>query len=428
MKSITKLSLLVFMLCSFSVTYAQPSTPAPTPTHNAADVAVIFSDFYTTTLKLEPQNWGKPASIESIATNANDKVLKCTNTNDACFTSHWAAQTKGYVHFDVYSESGGVFELKMGVGFNSTVTTIANYSWPTLQAGVWTSVDVPVLEFVKSGLNDAVNVQTIQFKGTGVNYVDNIYAWGDKVVYVVTADIPVAPTPMRDASMVKSVFSDSYTPSQKGIAPQTFGGTIAKKMPYKSDANQNVLSVEKLGTSLSTIDTWNIKDMDYIHLDVYWNYNSTEAYTGAFSFGMNASDWSGNNIKTLTDYTWPVTIANAWVGFDIPIANYSTAGLNLQQITQMKFFGSGNFYVDNLYAYYESPSSVPTLENANVRISIVDNVINSTFDGAATVKLFSISGQLIDYAPNTNGLYKKQVQKGMYILSINDKAYKLAVK
>jgi len=80
MKSITKLSLLVFMLCSFSVTYAQPSTPAPTPTHNAADVAVIFSDFYTTTLKLEPQNWGKPASIESIATNANDKVLKCTNT------------------------------------------------------------------------------------------------------------------------------------------------------------------------------------------------------------------------------------------------------------------------------------------------------------------------------------------------------------
>jgi len=121
----------------------------------------------------------------------------------------------------------------MGVGFNSTVTTIANYSWPTLQAGVWTSVDVPVLEFVKSGLNDAVNVQTIQFKGTGVNYVDNIYAWGDKVVYVVTADIPVAPTPMRDASMVKSVFSDSYTPSQKGIAPQTFGGTIAKKCLIK---------------------------------------------------------------------------------------------------------------------------------------------------------------------------------------------------
>jgi len=55
-------------------------------------------------------------------------------------------------------------------------------------------------------------------------------------------------------------------------------------MPYKSDANQNVLSVERLGTSLSTIDTWNIKDMDYIHLDVYWNYNSTEAYTGAFFF------------------------------------------------------------------------------------------------------------------------------------------------
>lgn len=428
MKTVTRLSLLAFMLCIFSFTYAQPSTPAPTPTHDAADVVAVFSDFYTTTLKLEPQNWGKPASIVSITTDANDKVLKCTDTSDACFTSKWTAQTKGYIHFDVYSVSGGTFELKIGVGFNSTVTTIANYSWPTLQAGVWTSVDVPVLEFVKNGLNDAVTVQTVQFKGTGVNYVDNIYAWGEKVVYVVTADVPVAPTPTRDASTVKSVFSDSYTPSQKGVTPQTFGGTLAKKMPYKSDDTQSVLSVEKLGTSLSTIDTWKIADMEYIHLDVYWDYKSTDSYTGEFSFGMNASDWSGNKIKTLTNYTWPVTTANTWVGFDIPISNFETAGLNLQQITQIKFFGSGNFYVDNLYAYIGDATSVPTLEKANVHISVADNIINSTFDGVATVKLFSISGQLIDYAPNMNRLYTKHVQNGMYILSINDKAYKLVVK
>ena len=63
-----------------------------------------------------------------------------------------------------------------------------------------------------------------------------------------------------------------------------------------------------------------------------------------------------------------------------------------------------------------------------MHIYVADNVINTTFEGIANIKLFSISGQLIDYAPAMNRLYTKQVQKGMYILSVNDKTYKLVVK
>ena len=402
-----------FLFCWLFSTFAQPSTPAPTPTHAAADVATVFSNFYTTSLKLEPQGWGgNLASIEAITTNANDKVLKSSGGSNAIYTSNWTAQKKGYIHFDVFPVTWGKFQILLGTSFSNIYTQLPNYDWPTLQAGVWTSVDVPIVEFVKAGLDDAVNIQGIRFIGTGFYYVDNIYAWGNKEVYIETVDIPLAPTPKRNASLVKSVFSDSYTASQRGITPQTFGGTVAKKMPYKSVNEQSVLRLQKLGTSVSTIDTWKIEDKDYIHLDVYWISKASETYTGAFSFAMNAADWSGKNFKTLIDYTWPTMEANKWVGIDIPISKFKAAGLNLLDITQIQFIGSGNFYVDNLYAFsgikdpVANPTNVPSIliDEAYYQIK---SIFCDQFDSVGYQQTMGITdrdgnGILLNYGQNIN--------------------------
>jgi len=364
------LTLSISIVSSILFLFSQPAIVAPTPTHDAADVVAVFSDHYTTTLKLEPQPWG--GSTATVMTYAapydTDKVLKSYKGSNAIYTSKWTAQKKGYIHFDVYSATAGAFQMLLSTSYSNIYTKLADYPWPTLQANTWTSIDVPVVDYVKAGLDDAVNVQGIRFSGPGYYYVDNIYAWGEKEVYIDSVDIPVAPTPKHEASVVKSVFSDSYTASQGGVKPQTFGGTVAKLMPYKGVENQTVLRLQSLGTSLSTIDTWKISDRDYIHVDVYWLHTEGEKYTGTFSFGMNAVDWSGNNIKTLTDFTWPETAANQWVGLDIPVSKFKDAGLNLDQISQIKFAGSGNFYVDNLYAFTGAldtiahPTNVPTLE------------------------------------------------------------------
>jgi len=67
-------------------------------------------------------------------------------------------------------------------------------------------------------------------------------------------------------------------------------------------------------------------------------------------------------------------------------------------------------------------------QNNNVRIFTSNNTINVKFDGVADVKLYSISGLLIDNAYSLDKLYTKQVEKGMYIIKLNDKTYKIAVK
>lgn len=348
-----------------------PTISAPTPTHATTDVVSLFSEHYTTVGKgPEIQSWGGNAVTKVKIADTDDEVLSSSGGSSVIFTSGWTAQTKGYVHLDVYSVSGGTFSFGLGVSFSNNLTWLDDYTWPVLPAKQWTSINVPIVEFVKAGLDDAVNVQTIRFSGNGSYYVDNIYAYGDKAEYVETVNIAVAPTPTRNPSNVKSVFSDSYTNSQKGLKPQTFGGIVAKIMPYQSNHNEQVLKLEGLGTSLCTIDTWKIADQTYIHVDVYY----AGGGDGSFSFGMNASDWSGNNIKTLNDYSWPNVIEGQWVSFDIPVSAFLAAGLNLNNITQIKFFGSGDFYIDNLYAYalpigsIEAPTSVPiiTSDEANI--------------------------------------------------------------
>ena len=437
------LTLSVSIVSSILFLFSQPAVLAPTPTHAASDVVAVFSDHYTTTLKLEPQTWGGSAVVLTTfaAPNDNDNVLMSSGSTNAIYTSHWTAQKKGYVHFDVYSVSGGLFKMLLGTSYSNIYTSLTNYPWPTLKANTWTSIDVPIVDYVKAGLDDAVNVQGIKFSGTGVYFVDNIYAWGDKEVYIDSVNIPVAPTPKHEASVVKSVFSESYTASTKGVLPQTFGGTVAKLMPYKGAPGQNVLRLQNLGTSLSTIDTWKISDRDYIHVDVYWLHTDGEKYTGTFTFGMNAGDWSGNNIKSLTNFNWPVTAANQWVGLDIPVSKFKEAGLNLDQISQIKFAGSGNFYIDNLYAFKGAldtiahPTNVPTIEvdtsYYQIKSIFCEELETPDYQVLNGITDKDENGLYLNYGQNANQEAKfVEIESGsnnksIYLTNWNDYAFKI---
>ncbi|KAA6301623.1 MAG: hypothetical protein EZS26_002229 [Candidatus Ordinivivax streblomastigis] len=356
MKTFKQIVLAATLLCGMQGAYAQPSTQAPTPTHAPSDVISTFSDYYTNVGKsLEPVTSWAQNPITTIETYfSNDKVAKVPTGDSPVNTSGWNGQTKGYIHMDVYATSASAtfyYGIANGYDLNGKYPTSA-FVWPALKANQWVSVDVPMAEFIKGGFNKDQNIQGFRFRTAGGPvYIDNIYAYGyldPGELPVEEADIPQAPQPLHSQADVRAVFSDSYTLATKGYKPQTFGGIIGKILPVKGFPNDQVVEFKTLGTSLATIDTWKITGL-IIHVDVYHKSDGD----GSFSFGLCSQDWSGNQIKQIPgdQWNWDIISEGEWVGLDVPAYLFADAGVNLEQITQIKFFGSGLFYIDNLYAY-----------------------------------------------------------------------------
>ncbi|MDR1809371.1 MAG: hypothetical protein LBR34_03065 [Prevotella sp.] len=69
------------------------------------------------------------------------------------------------------------------------------------------------------------------------------------------------------------------------------------------------------------------------------------------------------------------------------------------------------------------------LKEAKAAVSVIaaKGKIQAAFDGTAAVKLYSVTGVLLDAAV-VNGIYTASAQPGVYILTIGGKAYKVAVK
>lgn len=410
------LSLLCFW--STETILAQPTTAAPTPTHDATDVVALFSEHYTTNCKPEPQNWGKGATKTTID-GTSDAILAITNTCDAIFTTGWSAQNKGTIHVDIWPATTGTFSFGIGNNFNNEVNWLNEYNWPKLTAGQWNSVEIPVVEFVKVGLNTESNVQGIRFKGSGEYWVDNIYAFGPKEEYVITADIPVAPTPTYPAEGVLSAFSDSYESYLKnGVVGVSYAGTsLCAVRPYESDREQEVLdlgtitSVTGDGGSGVNISTLDLRSYDSIHVDVYYAAAEGMVDPVDFEFGLieNSDDgWKGKRFLWLTedDFIWPQLPPNKWVSINVPVAPF----LNVPEIAaanggiiMIRFRGLGHFYVDNLYAFMNEIPPISGLATVELQQTLKDNQLTlHAVENIENVNIYNMTGQQV-MVNTTNG-------------------------
>ena len=169
----------VLFLAGMQGVQAQPTTAAPTPDEAASEVMALFSDHYTTNLKPEPQGWGGNTSVTTTTIAGTEDHILATGGNSHCiFTSGWAAQNYATIHMDVWSATGGNFHFALGNGFDGKCVYPTDFEWPTLTANDWTSIDVPVSEFILLGLSQTANVQSLKLSGSGSYWVDNIYAYG----------------------------------------------------------------------------------------------------------------------------------------------------------------------------------------------------------------------------------------------------------
>lgn len=156
---------------------------APKPTHNAEDVASVYSGAYPST-SLSMTGWA--ASIIKTSGNGlneeslnGDKALHLKTYNFVAydFGKHYDVTEMDYVHIDI-------FPLNLSnVTVHLNVSNDAKWNCP-LTCGQWNSIDIPLAVFTNKGINLA-DIFSLKLTGKDGNdedgrkelYLDNIYFW-----------------------------------------------------------------------------------------------------------------------------------------------------------------------------------------------------------------------------------------------------------
>ena len=169
--------------------YAQPTTDAPVPDKDAANVVSVFSDSYTNIATNYNPFWGQAGTVntEFKITGSNNNILLYASANfQGTDLTSTDLSTFEFLHVDIWVAAGTDKMIK--------ITPVAPGSESlqpiTLTPGSWSSVDLPKSSF--TGMNwTGINQMKVdaQFDSTGAAdpsgvdiYFDNIYFWKEPTV------------------------------------------------------------------------------------------------------------------------------------------------------------------------------------------------------------------------------------------------------
>ncbi len=290
--------------------------------------------------------------------NISDKAVKVTQTAGV---EPWAGfffdlstkvdfSTFPGVKVKVYSPAAGqVVNLKLEDSADGSIS--AETSLMTTTANAWEELCFP-FSSNDSGKFDRF-VLFFDFQGPKdsetIHYFDDIILDDGCMIIVAPSDEPTtsAPIPTLPESDVISVFSDIYmNVADTDFNPDWGQATVVTEVDIAGD---NTLKYENLnyqGTMFgSPLD---VSGMSFLHVD-YWTANST---------GFNASLISSGPVET--PHAFALT-TEEWVSVDIPLSEFSSV-VDLMDIIQMKFDGTGTIYLDNIYFHMgQSEITGPTI-------------------------------------------------------------------
>uniref|UniRef100_UPI00404A87BC T9SS type A sorting domain-containing protein n=2 Tax=Flavobacterium sp. TaxID=239 RepID=UPI00404A87BC len=162
-----------------------PATPAPAPTHDAADVISIYGDTYTSIVTNFDPNWGQSGHTQVNTTfdvGGGNTVLAYPNFNyQGTELTTVNASAMEFLHVDIWTNADPtattiqVSPINNGTGAGETLVTIDHV------AGQWYGVDIPKSAFTGMTWN---SVFQLKFAANGPGsmvpvdiYLDNIYFW-----------------------------------------------------------------------------------------------------------------------------------------------------------------------------------------------------------------------------------------------------------
>jgi hypothetical protein len=163
--------------------------------------------------------------------------------------------------------------------------------------------------------------------------------------------------PSRQAVNVISVFSSAYTDiAGTNYNPdwgQSGQGSSYALFDLNGDKMLNYIKLSYQGISLG--QTVDVSKMEFLHMDV-WTADATKIETSL----INGVDGNSTEKPVTSDLT-----KGEWTSIEIPISAYTSQGLSVNKIFQLKFVGTpwaaGTVFVDNIY-FYKAPAPSTGIE------------------------------------------------------------------
>ena len=173
-----KLTIIVALLCASVMTFAAPSTAAPTPTVPADQVMSVFSDAYTAKAAWGfCEGWGQTTTLKNEKVG-DDNYLLYENFNYLGWqtSAPYNCLNMEKLHIDVWADAAGQVNIYPIYGGEGLTTDDKKSKTLALEAGKWNSFDL-VLATDFAGL-DLSSIFQFKFADGGALKtfaVDNVY-------------------------------------------------------------------------------------------------------------------------------------------------------------------------------------------------------------------------------------------------------------
>ena len=273
-----------------------PTTSAPTPTQDPANVISLYSDAYTDLAVTWPTPWSVPNDTTSDVTIDGGQVKEHLNLSFVG-VEFASLDASGMTHFhlDVWTPDADSLLVRLvdfgGDGFgggNDTQgeLTFNSGSTPALTQGSWVSLDIALSDLQAAGLASLTDLNQIVLDagpdGT-ILYVDNVYFYSDTPA---TAPTTSAPTPTQDAADVISLYSDAYTDlAVTWPTPWSVPNNTTSDVTIDGGLVKEHLNLSFVGVEFASLDA---SGMTHFHLDV-WTPDATACWSGWWTSAVTAS-------------------------------------------------------------------------------------------------------------------------------------------
>jgi len=353
-----------------------PTTSAPTPTQDPANVISLYSDAYTDLATTWPTPWSVPNDTTSDVTIDGGLVKEHLNLSFVG-VEFASLDASGMTHFhlDVWTPDADNLLLRLvdfgGDGFgggNDTQgeLTYDNASTPALTQGSWVSLDIALSDLQAAGLASLADLNQLVLDpgpdGTIV-YVDNVYFYNDAAGGG-TAPTTSAPTPTQDAANVISLYSDAYTDlATTWPTPWSVPNDTTSDVTIDGGLVKEHLNLSFVGVEFASLDA---SGMTHFHVDV-WTPDADSLLLRLVDFGGDGFG-GGNDTQgelTFDNASTPALTQGSWVSLDIALSDLQAAGLaSLTDLNQLVLDAGPDgtiLYVDNVYFYDASGATAPTI-------------------------------------------------------------------